>query len=101
MHFWAQGYQRVEGVAVQTGSSRIGHAAAAVVRTRPREETISLQGALPLAVNNKENGLIHRLSEASPRRVINAAPSVAGERGALRRTSGSATHACGRLSVSL
>ena len=63
MQFWAQGYQRLE--AAQTGTDRIGHAAAAVVRTRPQKETISLQGALPVAVNNKERGLMHQLSETS------------------------------------
>ena len=56
---------RVRMMVVQTGTDRIGHAAAAVVRTRPQKETISLQGALPLAVNNKEHGLMHQLSETS------------------------------------
>ena len=50
---------------VQTGTERMAYAAAAVVRTRPHKETISLQGALPLAVNNKERGLMHQLSETS------------------------------------
>ena len=56
---------RVRMMVVQTGTDRIGHAAATVVRTRPQKETISLQGALPLAVNNKERGLMHQLSETS------------------------------------
>ena len=45
----------------QTGTARIGH----VVRTRTQEAPISLPGLVLLVVNNKANGMIHRLSEAT------------------------------------
>ena len=46
---------------VQTGTARISHA----VRAKTHQTTVALPGLLPLVVNNKENGLIHRLSEGS------------------------------------
>lgn len=55
----------MEGSGALTGTDRIGHAAAAVVRARAQQQATSLPGLLELVVNNRENGLIHRLSEAS------------------------------------
>ena len=46
---------------VQTGTARISH----VVQARTHQATVALSGLLPLVVNNKEHGLIHRLSEGS------------------------------------
>ena len=45
----------------QTGTARIGH----VVRAKTHQAKVALPGLLPLAVNNKENGLMHSLSEGS------------------------------------
>ena len=57
--------QRLERMDALTGTDRIGQAAAAVVRARAHQRATSLPGLLELVVNNRENGLIHRLSEAS------------------------------------
>ena len=46
---------------LQTGTARISHA----VRAKAHQTTVALPGLLPIVVNNKENGLIHRLSEGS------------------------------------
>jgi hypothetical protein len=65
---WSQpalGSNAMEGGAAQTGTDRMGYAAAALVRARTHQEPIALSGLLPLVINNKENGFVHRLSEGS------------------------------------
>ena len=49
--------------AVQTGTARLNHA----LRERSRRVTEPLDGLMPLVVNNKEHGLVHKLSEHSRR----------------------------------
>ena len=47
-----------------TGSNRIGHVAEAVMRARETSETTTLSSMIHVVVNNKEEGHVHRLSEA-------------------------------------
>ena len=49
---------------METATDPLGHAAA-LFRARNKQEAVALPMALALIVNNKQHGLIHRLSEAS------------------------------------
>ena len=51
--------------ATVTGTDRISHVAQAAAQARERQGQTALPGMLPLAINNKEHGMIHRLSEAT------------------------------------
>ena len=63
----AQAYSEMEGSAAVKGSERIGHVAAAAMRARTEQEPIALVRRLSLIVNCKQDGMVHRLSEASRR----------------------------------
>ena len=49
---------------METATDPVGHAAA-FLRARKQQEAIVLPKLLGLIVNNKEHGLVHRLSEAT------------------------------------
>ena len=51
--------------ATVTGTDRISHVAHAAAQARERQVPTALPGMLPLAINNKEHCMIHRLSEAT------------------------------------
>ena len=48
-----------------TGTVRIGHVVAAVMRARETQESTPLPSMLQLAINVKEDGHVHALSEAT------------------------------------
>ena len=48
-----------------TGTDRIGHVVAAVMRARDTRESTLLPATLQVVINNKEDGHVHKLSEAT------------------------------------